>query len=301
MKVVAIHGIGQTYVGGPQIETQWLAALSSGLTEAGAPRLKAEEFKAVGYGAVFRPSGQRGGPEPDVRDLDAWEQEMLLAWWREAAALSAKNRGAGPDNPRGEDPTLQGEDFTGRARVPMLVQRALDQVARARFFRALGGRRVLLFGLRQVRLFLHDAKIKRTILERVKKDVAPDTRVLIGHSLGSIVAYEALCMNSDNSDWQIDTFVTLGSPLGIPELVYDQLTPRPQAGQGTWPNVRRWVNIADEGDIVALVKKLAPLFPAPAGSDLEDFRIYNGWESHSAERYLSARETGRVIADGLTT
>jgi hypothetical protein len=117
MKVIAIHGIGQTYVGGRQIEAQWRAALSSGLEEAGAPRLKAEEFKAVGYGAVFWPSGQRGGPEPDVRDLDAWEQEMLLAWWREAAALSAKTAERVRITRAGEDPTLQGEDFRGRART----------------------------------------------------------------------------------------------------------------------------------------------------------------------------------------
>jgi hypothetical protein len=296
MKVLAIHGIGQTYVGGPQVEANWLAALLSGLEETGAPRLRAEEFKAVGYGAVFRPDGERGSSEPDLRALDPWEEEMLFAWWREAASLSAQNRESGARDEKGEEPTLQGPDFVGRGRVPNLVQRALDQLAQSRFFRAIGSERILIFGLRQVRLFLHDADIKNKILKRVNAAITAETRVLIGHSLGSIVAYEALCTNRD---CQVKTLITLGSPLGIRELVFDQLTPRPTNNQGAWPNVIRWVNIADKGDIVALVKRVAPLFPAPVGASCMDVMVYNGWESHSAERYLSARETGRAIAEGL--
>jgi pimeloyl-ACP methyl ester carboxylesterase len=130
----------------------------------------------------------------------------------------------------------------------------------------------------------------------VKAGVTPTTRVLIGHSLGSVVAYEALCANPD---WRVHTLLTLGSPLGVPELVFDRLTPRPQNGCGAWPNVQCWVNIADNGDIVALVKALAPFFPAPANQSFSDRLIYNGWASHSAERYLSAREAGEAVATAL--
>jgi hypothetical protein len=295
MKVVGIHGIGQTYVGGPQIERSWFPALLSGLESAGEPVLEPEDFGAVGYGSLFRPSGQRGDDEPSVGNLDEWEQTMLVAWWREAARLSAESRER--EDPLAEEPTLQGPDFDGRGRTPTFVQHALAQVARSRFFHKIGSQRVLLLGLRQVRRFLHEEAIKQAVLERVRAVVTSETRVLVGHSLGSIVAYEALCAHDE---WNVDVLVTLGAPLGIPELVFDQLTPRPIDGMGAWPRVRRWVNVADRGDIVALAKKLSPLFRAPDGRSVFDILVYNGWQSHSAERYLSARETGAAIAEGLT-
>jgi hypothetical protein len=78
------------------------------------------------------------------------------------------------------------------------------------------------------------------------------------------------------------THVSLGSPLGIRNLVFDVLTPAPKNGLGAWPNVRRWVNIADNGDIVALEKDLSQHF-----GGVEDVRIYNGWSSHDGRRYLT--------------
>jgi hypothetical protein len=294
MKIVMLHGIGQTFRGGPQIIAKWVPALLSGLEEAGRPRISPEDCSAVPYGSLFRPHGQRGGAEPTVETLDEWEQDMLIAWWREAARLSEANRPAKEET--GEEPTLQGPEFRGRMRVPRIIQRALEEVARSRFFRAIGTPNVVLRCVRQVRLFLSDAEIKQDILARVRARVAPTTRLLIGHSLGSVVAYEALCANPD---WRVHTLLTLGSPLGVPGLVFDRLTPRPQNGKGEWPNVERWVNIADNGDIVALVKALAPHFTTPVYASFSDYLIYNGWASHSAERYLSARETGEAVATAL--
>ena len=48
--------------------------------------------------------------------------------------------------------------------------------------------------------------------------------MLVGHSLGSVVAYEALCANPE---WPVRMLVTLGSPLGIPNLIFDRLEPAP--------------------------------------------------------------------------
>ena len=55
-----------------------------------------------------------------------------------------------------------------------------------------------------------------------------------------------------------------------------------------------WVNVADGGDIVALVKELAPLFKG-----VEDVRVYNGWKSHTALRYLNSKQVGAVLATAL--
>ena len=45
---------------------------------------------------------------------------------------------------------------------------------------------------------------------------------------------------------------------------------------------------------MALEKRLAPLF-----GNVMDQPVYNGWESHSVTRYLTAQETGRAVAEGL--
>lgn len=288
MKILGIHGIGQTFLGPEQLKQHWLPALQDGLSEARGPRLDAADFDVVAYGALFRPKEvSRGAPRIDPESLDDWEREMLAGWWREAAALSATASG----DARDESPEIQPPGFAGRARTPQVVQRALRQLAKSRFFKMLGPERILLSGLRQVRLFLHDADLKRAVLERLAERVSPDTHMVVAHSLGSIVAYEALCAHPE---WRVDTLVTLGSPLGIHNLVFEALTPKPQNGRGAWPRVRRWVNIADRGDIVALQKELAPGF-----GQVEDRLVYNGWQSHDVARYLSARETGEVIAAAL--
>jgi PGAP1-like protein len=292
MKVVGIHGIAHTHLTSPEIEREWLPALQGGLEEAGFPRIAKEDFTIAAYGALFRPSGTRAGnlPKLTAEDVkDEWEELLLIEWWREAAALSGVNRST--HNPLGEDPTIQDPDFEGRGRTPTSVQRALRQLAKSRFFNKLGGERAVLFLLKQVREYLHNWEMKQAVQKRVIEKVTPETRVIIGHSLGSIVAYECLCAHPE---WNVQTLVTLGSPLGISPLVFDALTPHPQEGQGTHPNVKQWFNVADQGDIVALEKELAPRF-----GSVVDCLVHNGWESHSATRYLNARETGQAIATGL--
>lgn len=294
MKVLGIHGVGHRFRGGPQLHAEWFPALQSGLDESGGPRLAPEDFTALGYGSEFRPEGQRGEFKPSADDLE-WEAELQVSLWKEAAVLSEENRSANPD-PRGEEPTIQGPDFEGRARTPAIVQRALAQLATTRFFSALGPQRLLVSSLREVRLFLHYPSIKEKILARLRVAVTPETRVIVAHSLGSLVAYEGLCANPG---WNVHTLVTIGSPLGIRSLVFDELTPLPANNAGVWPRVRRWVNVSDRGDIVALTKTLAPLFPPPAGCTMVDEIVYNGWESHAATRYLSSKEVGRAVRVAL--
>ena len=91
------------------------------------------------------------------------------------------------------------------------------------------------------------------------------------------------------------TMVTIGSPLGIPNIVFDRLTPAPSEGRGAWPaGVRGWTNLCDRYDVVALRKRLAPLF-----GDVQDIPVDNGWQAHAIDRHLRAVETGTAITEGL--
>jgi hypothetical protein len=115
-----------------------------------------------------------------------------------------------------------------------------------------------------------------------------------------VVAYEAL---SANPGWPVRMLVTLGSPLGIPNLIFDRLQPAPlpAAGvrpgpRGCWPGLgRAWVNVADRGDVVALVKDLRGAF----GPDVDCWIVDNGATAHNVRPYLTAVQAGRAIWKGL--
>ena len=60
------------------------------------------------------------------------------------------------------------------------------------------------------------------------------------------------------------------------------------------------MNVADRHDVIALVKELAPLFPAAAGRPpLEDYLVDNGSSPHDAAAYLNVDVTGRAIGEAL--
>ncbi|WP_206301449.1 hypothetical protein [Streptomyces sp. V2] len=279
--VVVVHGVGQQYLGPRSLHTGIAAALADGVALAGGPPLTADDVGVAFYGHRFRPPGRfKGEPALTHRDVtDPLERTLLMEWWREAARLEPE-RVPAPD----------GETAT-KAITPQTVQRALYALARTRFA-GRSGDRFLLGVLRQVSRYFTEPELRTRVRESVADAVADDTRVLVGHSLGSVVAYEALC---EHPEWPVRTLVTIGSPLGIPTIVFDRLTPAPSEGRGTWPaGVRGWTNLCDRYDVVALRKRLAPLF-----GDVHDVAVDNGWQAHAIDRHLTAAETGTAIAEGL--
>jgi hypothetical protein len=278
-KIVAIHGVGQQYKGEQELRSEWLSALQDGLTRAGRRLGEDHDLACAFYGDVFRPRGKTAlAPPLDASDVsEAWEEEMLEAWWREAERT---------------DSQLPQPDEQTKVRTPRSVQRALLALSNSKFFAGVA-ERALVFDLKQVYSYLHDPAIRQEVQRRVVEMVSEDTRVIVGHSLGSVVAYEAICAHPE---WAVDTFVTLGSPLGIRNLIFDKLIPAPALDRGAWPaSVKHWFNIADGGDVVALEKNLAVGF----GDRVQDRLIYNGVTAHAVKRYLNVHETGEAIAAGL--
>lgn len=287
-RVVCVHGVGQQLKGESMLAGEWVAALRDGMRRAGAGEAVLPSGDEVGfgfYGDVFRPEGRSlavGDAWLTVDDLEDFERELLLAWWLGAAEA---------------DPGVIAPGAASLAGVPGGVQRALRALSGSTFFAGVA-ERALLHDLRQVRLYLAGAGVREAVQRRVAAVVDEGTRVLVGHSLGAVVAYEALCAHPE---WPVRTLVTLGAPLGIRNLVFDRLVPPPErsggALAGRWPGgAGGWVNVADAGDVVALVKDLRPLF----GPRVECFEVSNGARAHAVSPYLTARETGAAIAAGLS-
>ncbi|MGW1209945.1 hypothetical protein ACWD5F_09910 [Streptomyces sp. NPDC002499] len=116
-------------------------------------------------------------------------------------------------------------------------------------------------------------------------------RVIIAHSLGSVVAYEAL---HAHPELEVDLFLTLGSPLALRHGVFDRLSPAPVAGIGERPaGVRRWVNLCDHGDIVAVPRPLTRRFPTV---DLDLTESIAPFDFHRAAPYLRSAAAAATLS-----
>lgn len=156
------------------------------------------------------------------------------------------------------------------------------------------------------------ARIRETLKALLRPLLAQEAPLLlIGHSLGSVIAYDSLweLSRAEGLDGRVDTFLTLGSPLGM-RYVQRRLLGADRRGPTRYPaNIRRWVNVAAVGDLTALDETVADDF-APMRSlglieSIEDHceGIYNffhnedGLNCHRSYGYLVNPAVGRIIAD----
>lgn len=130
--------------------------------------------------------------------------------------------------------------------------------------------------------------------------------LLITHSMGSIVAFDTLSKPENKT--AINTFVTIGSPLGLPPIVarnYEdqkQWRPslkRPVTPDNIWPH---WYNLSDPRDHVALDQTLRDDYALNArGARALDLRVVNDYQingdanPHKSYGYLRATETADII------
>lgn len=154
------------------------------------------------------------------------------------------------------------------------------------------GRETLRALVDQAARYFAEEDLRQAVRQRLADVIRPDTRVVVAHSMGTIVAYEAL---AEHPEWPVTTFVTIGSPLGN-DFVFDSLSPSPEGGIGAWPgSIETWANVAAVDDPVIDEPNLARRF----GDRVVDFAVDNGRDAHRAEPYLNAAATGAVIALAL--
>lgn len=284
MQIVAVHGIGQQFKADEVIHREWWAPLLGGLHGAGGELEDSKQLACAFYGNLFRDRRALSATEPTrPSDLQHPDELALLKLLWTSAAATEKDKVPSPE---------YYESAKTMVAFPQFIQRGIHALARSTFWEGIG-ENMMAGDLKQVVLYINDPDIREKAIASVTRLITPETRIVIGHSLGSVVAYEALHRKPES----VHTFITCGSPLGIPNLIFDRLRPSPSAlGLGRWPgNVRRWTNISDKGDIVAYPKQLHPLF----GNDVRDLLVHNGSDAHHGERYLTSVEMGQAIREGL--
>ena len=94
------------------------------------------------------------------------------------------------------------------------------------------------------------------------------------------------------------TLITLGSPLGLQNVVYQRLRPQPPHVPVV---VTRWENFAAEDDLVAARLDLAPYFPPAPGRTVAPHThiVDTGSKPHEIVHYLTKPSMGRVVAEAL--
>lgn len=147
------------------------------------------------------------------------------------------------------------------------------------------------------------AVMRQSLEERLAAGGGPF--VVIGHSQGSMIAYDVLArLNASATPPDVSLFVTIGSPLGIQE-VQDQLKKLTGQKKLAVPAcVRRWVNVSDPLDPVALDHDLRGDYAPTAGVAVEDFLRFNPdspEHPHSGTGYLSLPEVRKPVAEAVKT
>ncbi|EDY38994.1 serine peptidase [Cyanobium sp. PCC 7001] len=140
-------------------------------------------------------------------------------------------------------------------------------------------------------------RMVQTVKDRVTTGGGPF--VVIGHSQGSMVTYQALM--ELGTTLEVDLYVTIGSPLGLPQVTDVLQTWHGKTGTKLPipPGVKRWVNIAQDGDIVCLDQSLADEYSATGKPPIRDERLQGiVWppsKAHAASRYLSRTATQTTV------
>jgi hypothetical protein len=151
--------------------------------------------------------------------------------------------------------------------------------------------------------------IRKRTANLIKK-YKDDEILLIGHSMGSIIAYDVLNFTIPEVD--IHTFITMGSPLGLPviraKIAAESNSNHIEPAQlQTPPSVyNRWINYSDLEDKIALIYDLTDKYEDNQhGIHVENLVVDNNYEinshknPHKSFGYLRTPEIARYLAGFL--
>jgi hypothetical protein len=223
---------------------------------------------------IFEPDEYYGRPQSSAaagrKEAGELTGELLRGWWSNAYC-------------RGEEaPVVE----------PPEAARAEQELATTAFFAADQGS--ALWEAEALARYLTDQKLRHELRDAASAAVQADTRVVVGHGIGALIAYEALCVVGESANV---TFVTLGGALSGPAEVFQRTEPRPRHEQGHWPPaVRHWTNIVAHSDLTATnVPELTERF----GQGIDDQVLALTLTQGDIYKYLMDQATGRAVATGL--
>ncbi|MCW8121871.1 endopeptidase [Streptomyces anthocyanicus] len=289
--VLGVHGIGQGKTSQRELTKSWRDAFDRGvkLLHGGAtpmaegmlaPVLKVPHWSALLVDDGGGLSTREAFPDeatPFTADEEAFIVQAL------DDVLTPQERAYAAQ----VDPTT-----LGLPKVPPSITRRAIAYDR----RKPGGRASkLILSLREVHTYLTEPDLASLVRKHVLESADGHTTVLIGHSLGSVIAYDLLrheeIAASGTACGAVHTLITCGSPLAIPTV---------QRGMGITdgrltqiaPHLR-WINVFDPDDAVTGAAGLAL-----TTDQVRDVEVDNGrLDPHAAVKYLRTLPVARAVTD----
>lgn len=312
-RLVFVHGVGKPRRTA-ESRQRWVSALAEGARRAGhslaADRLIAGELAEIDlayYGDLFDPAGRQG---PTGTDLSQPQAELLHALLAEVTEAQCDAHSGGTQVPdglaaararlrRGEGDSAQGAGDLVRQSI-----NAATTLLGARPWGRAGqwaGGKFLVADLAQVARYLsreepdeHGRTLDVRIRSAVTAVIGPDPAVVVAHSLGTVVAFEALF----DAGGRIPLLVSLGSPLAMRAVVWPRIRPRPPV---TPDRLDRWLNFWDRDDIIVPRPILeSDIIPNAAAVLPESIRIdSDGIWTHTATKYLAKPDVAGPVMEAL--
>ncbi|MGB9046552.1 MAG: hypothetical protein WCC47_03980 [Pseudonocardiaceae bacterium] len=269
--VVAIHGIFMNHSSRRDMAGKWRDSIVSGLYNVRYPQADSVTLECAFYGHLY--DGKAAGDSAyHISDLEpGLEQDLFLA-------IGDAADGAEPD-----------EDGT-KIWLPNPLQQAIRRIERHGIFDGVASRVILI--VKQVGRYFRDPEFARSAQDELTQAMETNPRVLIAHSLGSVIAYDWL---RQQDPAPVSTLITIGSPLGF-RGIRRALHPQLDESLPPWPGVSTWINVAAVEDAVATVKELDGLF---SGHVSDKSARNTRRTAHSAVKYLQNVHTSSALKAAL--
>jgi len=282
-QLVFVHGIGGLRDAAAERD-KWLAALARAVD------LPPVEVRFVDYSSEFTVS-QAQGPAGIGSGLLLELVDELVAELSEDTDLASAQVLADARM------QLSGVAEQGPGQVVRTLANVLTTVLALPGLRRAGqwaSGRALLGHLAQVSRYLQRDGLDVRIRTQMHEALAYGPSVVVAHSLGSVVALEALHEHVGT----VPLLVTLGSPIAMSTVVWHRLAPRPPR---TPACVVRWLNFWDRDDIVVARPRLdRRILPNEHAVAPETTRVDStGIWTHTATKYLAQPVVATAISDAL--
>lgn len=286
MKLLLVHGRSQGGKDPVKLEAEWMDSLRKGFDRAGLRLPPGTEVKFPFYGDQLDEFVRQFElpADPAIAPKGSPVLDDYAKFRLDVAKEIAQKNGISEQQVNDEMGSVPGPKGPANWFWVQALVRLLD-----RRLTGISTSTIEVF-LRDVYLYTRRDVVRRAIDKIVSADLMEDTAVVVGHSLGSVVAYNVI----KAARTKVPLYVTVGSPLSI-RAVRQTLLPisNPVGARG-------WYNGFDKRDVVALYPLDAENFDVdPAIINNADI---NNWTEnrHGIIGYLDDPSVAKAIYAGLT-
>jgi hypothetical protein len=289
-QLVLIHGRSQEFKRAQELKDEWVGTLVKTLDKDGLKLpIPLEDVRFPYYGQTLFDLVD-GVPDAGVPDVivqgggdDTDEREFLAA----VAAEMQQKLGIDDATVRAEAGTNVIEQGVQDWKWVHAVLRVIDRVGGASNFSVAAI-------TKDVYRYLRNPGLRDAIEEGVLKAFEPGVAtVVVGHSLGSVVAYNILKREGKARGWEVPLFITVGAPLGV-TMIRQSLRPI-----GHPPCVQHWFNARDPRDVVALYELDRDHFGVTPAIENKNDVVNWTPNRHSIAGYLSDSVVAHRIFEAL--